>query len=51
MINFYLKVVHDESLSKVIILHGLIFLLKILLWIYVHGIYTCLCDWVNINSM
>lgn len=50
MIKFYFKILHSESLSKVIILHRLI-LLNILLHICVCGIYTCLCVWVNINSV
>lgn len=43
MIKFYFKIVHDESLSKVIILHRLILLLNILLYKCVCGINTCLC--------
>lgn len=42
MIKFYFKILPNESLSKVIILHRLI-LLNILLHICVCGIYTCLC--------
>lgn len=49
MIKFYFKIVHDESLSKVIILHRLILLLNILLYICVSGIYhVCVFEWMLI---